>query len=118
MDNRSTTLAPLTLAFAPVHKRALGVAVGTACGFILFALTVFHVVLKPEGPSLTLLAQYFYGYEVSWKGAFIGLFWGFVTGFVMGWFVAFMRNFVTAVRIFVLKTKVDLARTKDFLDHI
>jgi hypothetical protein len=118
MEKRSTTVAPLRLAFAPVHKRALGVAVGTACGLILFALTIFHVVLQPRGLELGLLAQYFYGYEVSWKGAFIGLFWGFVTGFVMGWFVAFTRNFVSAVRIFVLKTKVDLARTKDFLDHI
>lgn len=118
MENRDTTLAPLTLAFAPVHKRALGVAVGTVCGLIVFALTVFQLVLKPQGIDLVLLAQYFYGYEVSWKGAFIGLFWGFVTGFVMGWFVAFTRNFVSALRIFVLKTKVDLARTKDFLDHI
>ncbi len=115
---QKATIAPLALAFAPIHKRALGVAVGTACGVLVFALTVFHLVLHPQGLSLILLAQYFYGYEVSWKGAFIGLFWGFVTGFVMGWFVAFTRNFVTALRVFILKTKVDLARTKDFLDHI
>jgi hypothetical protein len=110
--------APPLLAFAPIHKRALGVAVGVACGLLVFAITAFHLLLGAQDPDLSLLSQYFYKYDVSWKGAVIGLFWGFVTGFVMGWFVAFARNFVTAIRIFALRTKVELARTKDFLDHI
>jgi hypothetical protein len=109
----------LALAFAPVHKRALGVAVGSVLGLMIFAVTVFHVVLRPvAAPDIGLLAQYFYGYEVSWRGAVIGLFWGFATGFVMGWFVAFVRNFVIATRIFTLKAKAELVRTADFLDHI
>jgi hypothetical protein len=109
----------LALAFAPVHKMALGVAVGTVFGLVIFAVTVFHVVLRPVGAlDIRLLAQYFYGYDVSWPGAFVGLFWGFATGFVMGWFVAFVRNFVIATRIFTLKAKADLVRTADFLDHI
>ena len=111
--------ASLAFAFAPVHKRALGVAVGGVFGIVIFAVTAFHVVLQPEGaPDIALLAQYFYGYNVSWRGAVIGLFWGFVTGFVMGWFVAFVRNFVIATKVFTLKAKAELARTTDFLDHI
>ena len=109
----------LPLAFAPLHKRALGVAVGCVAGLGFFAVTAFHVVLRPaDAPPLALLAQYFYGYEVSWRGAFVGLFWGFFTGFVAGWFVAFVRNLVTAIRIFIVRTKGELAQTKDFLDHI
>jgi hypothetical protein len=121
MQSRPEAVRPvsLTLAFAPVHKMALGVAVGTVFGLLIFAVTVFHIVLRPSAaPDIGLLAQYFYGYDVSWPGAFIGLFWGFATGFVMGWFVAFVRNFVIATRIFTLKAKADLVRTTDFLDHI
>ena len=106
-------------AFAPIHKRALGVALGVVSGLGIFLVTVFHVVLQPGDPlSLHLLAQYFYGYDVSWRGALVGLFWGFVTGFVFGWFAAFVRNVVVATTIFVLRTKAELAQTKDFLDHI
>jgi hypothetical protein len=121
MQPRPEAVRPvsLTLAFAPVHKMALGAAVGTVFGLLIFAITIFHIVLRPAGaPDIRLLAQYFYGYDVSWPGALIGLFWGFATGFVMGWFVAFVRNFVIATRIFTIKAKADLVRTTDFLDHI
>jgi hypothetical protein len=106
-------------AFAPVHKRALGVAVGAVIGLAFFLVTAFHVVLNPE-PALPigLLAQFFFGYEVSWRGSVVGLFWGFFTGFVAGWFAAFVHNFVTAITIFVFKARGELAQTKDFLDHI
>ncbi|HYM22622.1 MAG TPA: hypothetical protein VEU08_05425, partial [Vicinamibacterales bacterium] len=85
----------------------------------LFAVTAFHVLFRPD-PALPidLLSQYFYGYTVSWPGAFVGLFWGFFTGFVFGWFAAFVRNFVIAARIFLLRSKAELTQTKDFLDHI
>jgi len=106
-------------AFAPVHKRALGTAVGMVSGVGLFALTAFHVLLRPvPAPDLNLLAQYFYGYRVSWGGAFIGLCWGFVTGFVAGWFLAFVRNLAVAATIFTVRTAAELSQTRDFLDHI
>ena len=115
-SRRPTALA---LAFAPVHKRALGIAVGAVVGLAVFAVTAFHVIVQPvDGLNLGLLAHYFSGYDVSWRGAFVGLFWGFFTGFVAGWFVAFVRNFVIAIRVFTLRTKAELAQTKDFLDHI
>jgi hypothetical protein len=85
--------APLIAPLAPVHKVAMGIAVGIASGTGLFALTAFHVVLRPpDALAIELLAHYFNGYEVSWKGAAIGLFWGLLSGFVAGWFVAFVRG--------------------------
>jgi hypothetical protein len=112
---------PLLLphAFAPVHKRALGCAVGVVFGLGFFLVTAFHIVLNPV-PALpiALLAQFFYGYEVTWWGAVIGFVWGFFTGFVAGWFVAFVHNFVTAIIVFVFKTRGELTQTRDFLDHI
>jgi hypothetical protein len=118
-DSRRPIPDELTQLFAPVHKLALGVAVGVTTGLLVFAVTAFHVVAAPvDGPPLYLLSQYFYGYTVTWGGAAIGLWWGFVTGFVAGWFVAFMRNLVLAIWLFVLQTRAEAAQTRDFLDHI
>ena len=110
-------------AFAPLIKRALGVAFGATCGLGLFVLTVYHKVLSPEpGPddtSLGLLGQYFRGYDPeSWSGPFVGLLWGLWVGFVMGWFFAAMRNFLVATWIFVIRTKANLEANREFLDHI
>ena len=106
-------------AFAPVHTRALGAAVGVVGGLAVFAVTVFHVVLHPSPAfKLGLLAQYFPGYTVSWMGAFVGLFWGSLAGFVTGWFVAFVRNAVIAFRLFTVRAKAELAQTKNLLDDI
>ncbi len=109
----------LALAFAPLHKRALGIAVGMASGLLVFGITVFHLTLAPEWAiDLDLLAEYFYGYSVTWKGSLVGLFWGFVVGFVSGWFLAFSRNVVIATLIFIGRTRAELQATRDFLDHI
>lgn len=110
--------AELVLAFAPIHKRAFGVAVGTAAALLVMGLTLFHLLFDPPEPNLELLANYFYGYSVSWRGLFIGTAWAFMVGFVGGWFVAFCRNMVIAVSVFVTRTRAELAQTRDFLDHI
>lgn len=109
----------LALAFAPLHKRAFGMAVGTATGLGGFLLTAVYLVRAPQpGFRLALLAEYFYGYTVSWPGAFAALAWGFVAGFTAGWFAAFCRNLVIAVSLFVSRTRAELSATRDFLDHI
>jgi hypothetical protein len=107
----------LVLAFSPIHKRALGTAVGTICGLVVFAMTALHVAFEPN-VNLELLGQYFYGYTVTWRGAFIGLLWGFFVGFVAGWFLAFTRNLVVATSLWVTRTRAELDATRDFLDHI
>lgn len=109
--------ASLALAFAPLHKRAFGVAIGAAAGLVFFAVTLIEV-LRGVDIGLYLLAEYFYGYSVSWPGAFIGLLWGFVVGFVAGWFIAFCRNLALAISIFISRTRGELHATADFLDHI
>ena len=107
----------LALAFAPVHKLALGVAVGMVCALLVAAVTALQIVAAPpNAPELSLLAQYFYGYTVSWPGAGVGAFWGFVTGFVAGWFVAFVRNFVLALWVIAVRANAELSNS--FLDHI
>lgn len=108
----------IRLAFAPLHKRAFGIAAGTTLGLLLFLATAFTVTVLPNDPGLYLLGEYFYGYTVSWPGAFVGLFWGGFSGFVAGWFAAFCRNLALATLIFVGRTRAELDATRDFLDHI
>src|SRR5574341_1243790 len=109
----------LALAFAPLHKRAFGMAIGIAFGLVVFLLTAVALLRPPQpGFSLDLLAQYFAGYTVPWQGALVGTAWGFVAGFVGGWFFAFCRNFVLATWLFIARTRAELSATRDFLDHI
>jgi hypothetical protein len=112
------SLSPLLAsAFAPVHKRALGTAVGLTLGAAVAIVTAFHVVVRPaSAPDIGLLAQYFYGYTVSWRGIGVGFFWGFVTGFATGWFVGFVRNFTLNAWLLIVRTKANLAQP--FLDDI
>ena len=108
-----------SLLFAPLDKRAFGAAIGVATGLVIFLVTAIDLI-RSSSPwiGLSLLNQYFAGYSVSWPGAFIGLAWGFAVGFCAGWFVAFMRNLVLAVSLFILQTRAELDDTRDFLDHI
>ena len=108
-----------TLLFAPLDKRAFGVAIGVATGLVIFAVTAIDLSMH-SSPwlGLGLLGEYLLGYTVSWAGAFVGLLWGFAVGFCAGWFVAFVRNLVMAVSLFILQTRAELDDTRDFLDHI
>src|SRR5687768_2835930 len=85
----------IEVTLAPLHKRCLGLAFGVVLGLGLFGATLVHMGRSPSEPyPLSLLAQYFRGFEVSLAGAFVALGWGFAVGFVTGWFFAFCRNVV------------------------
>ena len=118
VDSESAAIAPaLKYVFSPVHKRALGIAFGLTCGVATALATIVQLLVAPDdGMPLALLSQFFYGYQVSWIGAVVGAFWAFIAGFVAGWFLAFMKNFVTALWMFGLRVKSSL--TQPFLDHI
>ncbi len=109
----------LELLFAPINKTAFGIALGAALAVLIFGITAVNLTRAPtETYPLSLLAQYFYMYTVTWKGALIGAWWGGVAGFAGGWFFAFCRNFVQATYIFLLRTRAEIRQTRDFLDHI
>jgi hypothetical protein len=110
----------LMLVFAPLHKRAMGVAVGAVTGLLVFLATV-AMLLRGAGDGgypLSLLSEYYFGYTVTWPGSLVGLAWGFVSGFVFGWFFAFCRNLIIAVWLFIVRTRAELSQARDFVDHI
>jgi hypothetical protein len=104
---------------APLHRTALGAAVGTVCGLGVFLLTVDNLLRHPEpGVNLSLLGQYLPGYAVSWTGALIGFAWALAIGFCAGWLLAFTRNFGIAAWIFVVQNRHEMRATRDLLDHM
>ena len=108
----------LVLAFAPLHKRVLGVALGTACALVVAVATLIAVLRAPTDTGLWILRAYFQGYSISWSGIVIGALWAGAVGFVAGWFLAFARNFVLATWLLYVRVRANLSQTRDFLDHI
>jgi len=116
---RPSESAPdLLLAFYPLDKAAFGAAVGVAAALVVFLATAIVLLRGNHAIRLELLAFYFRGYSVSWGGALIGAVWAGFVGFVFGWFAAFCRNLMLTVSLFVIRTRAELAQTRDFLDHI
>jgi hypothetical protein len=84
----------LVRVFPKLDKAALGAAIGTVSGVIIFVTTVLLVIRDGPlmGQNLQLLGQYFPGYTVSVLGSILGLGYGFVAGFLSGWLFALLRN--------------------------
>lgn len=109
----------LVLAFAPLDKRAFGLALGVVLAVLIAALTLVSPWVDPQRQfPLVLLREYLVGYDVSIRGAFIGGAWMFFIGFVWGWFLAFCRNLVLAVWLLAVLVRADMAASRVFLDHI
>jgi len=78
----------------------LGLVFGLIFGVGLFAMTA--ILLIENGPNtgyhLRLLGNYFIGYAVTWKGAFIGFLWAFAVGVIIGWSIGIIYNRIVAIR--------------------
>jgi len=77
-----------------------GFVTGTIAGLVVFIATNW-LVLKGGyvvGPHLSLLNQFFIGYEVTFVGSLIGLAYGFGCGFIGGYLVARMYNWIAGLR--------------------
>lgn len=87
-------------AVARLEARALALVGALLGGLGLFFLTAF-LLLKggaQVGPHLQLLGQYFWGYTVTWPGAFVGFAYGGLTGALLGWLVGALYNLVVGLR--------------------
>jgi uncharacterized membrane protein len=87
-------------AVARLKAGILGLVFGLIFGFGLFAMTA--ILLIESGPNtgmhLRLLGNYFIGYTVTWKGAFIGFLWAFATGSLIGWSIGIIYNRIVGIR--------------------
>lgn len=83
-----------------LHAGVLAFAGAVLGGGGLFLVTVWLVVKGGEtvGPHLSLLGNYFYGYTVTWPGAFVGLVYGALAGAAAGWAIGEIYNRIAAAR--------------------
>lgn len=120
VEKQSELPRPLLQAFAPLHRVAMGVAWGVTLGGVIFLMTVILLLKGGDvvGPNLSLLGQFLFGFDVSWRGAFMGFLWGFVSGFILGWGFAFMRNLVFWIWLSLVRSRAEMEQFGDFLDHM
>jgi len=106
--------------FARLDPLALGVSVGTVFGIFIFLATSILLLKGGEvvGPRLLLLAQYFYGFEVSWTGAFIGFLDAGFLGFLLGSSIALLRNWGLSAYALLVHRRAQTERRKHILDKI
>lgn len=104
---------------AKLDGTALGIALGILGGVGIFLATNFLVYKGGDviGPNLSLLAQFFPGFEVSVGGSFIGFFYGMISGFVLGWLIAFLRNITVSLYIHIVKLKSSMSAVNEYIDN-
>jgi hypothetical protein len=108
----------LPAVFSRMDQLGLATAIGSVCGFLTFLATIW-LAMKGGAASiyLQLLNQYFLGYTVTVKGAFIGMAYSFSWGFLFGWLFAYLRNLSMSYYIYRIKRETELLTFRDFLDH-
>ena len=116
-------LAPIDRAvlktLARMDKLAFATAIGTVCGLSVLIATLWLLVRNPPPAfNLTLLAQYFFGYTLSIKGALIGFAYSFFWGFLFGWMFAYLRNLLIGIFLYYVKKEAEASSFKKLMDYI
>lgn len=102
-DNDSPTTeaaSMLTRRILWLNARIFGLSLGLVTGLGLFAATNWLILKggEPVGPHLKLLAQYFWGYDVTFAGSLIGFVYGFLGGSAVGVSVGWVYNRMAMLR--------------------
>ena len=118
-DDKVALERVLVRSFARMDKLAFATAVGSVSGLLFFLATIWLIVKGGDvvGPNLELLSQYFVGYAVTLRGAFIAFGYSLFCGFLFGWLFAYLRNFFLAFHIYRVKKKAELLTYRDFIDQ-
>ena len=105
--------------FARMDKLGLATALGVVSGLLVFMATLWLIIKGGPvvGLRMQLLREYFFGYSLTVKGAFIGLVHAFFWGFLFGWLFAYLRNLSFAFFIYRIKRKAEVLKFRDLLDH-
>jgi hypothetical protein len=97
-DISSKDLKAARLAFARISAHAWGLALGVLAGIGLFLATAILIIQGGPNPGrhLSLLGEYFPGYEVTWLGACLGFVYALLVGYVAGLMVGLLYNRILA----------------------
>ena len=97
-------LALIRKAFSRLDELGLAVAFAVIGGLYVLLPTLWIVARDMKVAEFQLLSQYFVGYDVSGRGAFVGMCYGSGLGFLLGWFTAFLRN--SLLRMYLYLTRL------------
>ncbi len=75
-----------------LNAKAFALACGVLWGGTILLATWWLVAFGFHGQLMQQLDHFYFGYSVSWLGAFFGAIWGFVDGFIGGWVFAWLYN--------------------------
>ena len=99
-------------AFARYDPVALASAIGTVAAIGLFLATAGLLLRseEPQGPTLSLLGHYFFGYDVSWAGGVVGALEAGAVGFGFGYLLARLLNGVVSLVETSLRRDLEMAK--------
>lgn len=106
--------------FARLDPLALGVSLGSVTGLLLFLATVI-LLLKGGpviGPRLGLLGNFFFGYQVTWTGAFLVMVQGAIGGLILGYLIAVVRNWIIDSYGYIIRRTAEAKASRDMLDKV
>ena len=76
--------------------KSFGLTCGIIWGLTIFISTIWILISGVGGKTLGKLSKFYFGFSISWGGAFIGLIWGFVDGLIVGAIFAWLYNKLSA----------------------
>jgi hypothetical protein len=100
VEEKDVVESALSVRIVRLEAVVQGVAWGLVAGLGLFLATNWLVLKggRVVGPHLSLLRQFFVGYEVTFVGSLIGFAYAFACGFLAGYLVSIVYNRVTRRR--------------------
>jgi protoporphyrinogen oxidase len=112
--------AAVLKSFARMDKLAFATAIGSVCGAVVLIATLTLLIKGGEviGPNLLLLREYFIGYSMTLKGAFIGFGYSFFWGFFFGWLFAYLRNLVVGIFLYYVRKEAEASSFRNLLDYL
>jgi ABC-type dipeptide/oligopeptide/nickel transport system permease subunit len=83
-----------------LNTKVIALSAGLVCGGIIFIATNWLVIKggDPVGPHLQLLAQFFWGYRVTFMGSLVGFVYGLAMGAVCGGCTGWIYNKIAGFR--------------------
>jgi len=75
-----------------LNVKSVALAGGILWGAAVFIATLWLLILGSSGKTIALLGAFYFGYQLSIGGAFIGLIWGFIDGAIGGLIFAYLYN--------------------------
>lgn len=110
----------IEVAFAKIDPLALGIAVGVVSGLGVFLASAILLMKggPAVGPTLSLLGNYLFGFDVTWTGAMIGLFEGGGVGWMVGALAAGLRNWALTAYARIMRWRGERDDRRHLLDKM